>query len=94
MTFIKVNICLNDVTNRRKANNGKTYADLVVTDLTEPDDKGNTLTVYNELSKDQRDAGEKRVYCGRGKHMTTSWSEKAINPTVNDVEQPDDDLPF
>ena len=66
-----LNMCLSDIPkeSRRTAGNGKTYCDIVVTELKNTDDRGNTLTVYMSQSQQERTGKRPKDYIGRGKEF-------------------------
>jgi len=67
------------------------FANLVVDNLKEADEKENTHTVFNNQSKEDRAEKKKKEYCGRGKEYKFEKKEY-LNP-VNQQEA-EDDLPF
>ena len=98
MAFINCSICLSDIpADRIKLfdKNGKKYLSIVVADLREADEYGNTHSIYISQTKEEREAREKRTYIGRGKAVVfnsqqPSIEEVAALPPANYV----DDLPF
>jgi hypothetical protein len=90
--MIVLNICKEDI-NWKEAKNGKNYANVATDFLKEPDDKGNTHTVWNNQSQEERAEKAKKNYCGRGKQVSftapTAKKEFAINQ-----QESEDDLPF
>jgi hypothetical protein len=68
------------------------FANLVVDNLKEVDEKENTHSVYNNQSKEQRAEKAKKEYCGRGKEY--KFEKKEYSNTVNKQENEDLDLPF
>ena len=67
------------------------FANLVVDNLKEVDEKENTHSVYNNQSKEQRAEKAKKEYCGRGKEY--KFEKKEYSNSVNKQEA-EDDLPF
>jgi hypothetical protein len=67
------------------------FANLVVDNLKEVDEKENTHTVYNNQSKEDRAEKKKKEYCGRGKEYNF---KKEYSKLVNQQENEDLDLPF
>ena len=67
------------------------FANLVVDNLKEVDEKENTHSVYNNQSKEQRAEKAKKEYCGRGKEY--KFEKKEYSSPVNKQES-EDDLPF
>jgi hypothetical protein len=68
------------------------FANIVVDNLKEVDEKGNTHSVYNNQSKEQRAEKAKKEYCGRGKEY--KFEKKEYSKPVNQQENEDLDLPF
>ncbi len=67
--MIVLNICKEEI-NWKEAKNGKNYANVATDFLKEPDDKGNTHTVWNNQSPEERAEKSKKNYCGRGKQVS------------------------
>jgi hypothetical protein len=67
------------------------FANLVVDNLKEADEKENTHTVFNNQSKEDRAEKKKKEYCGRGKEY--KFEKKEYSNPVNQQEA-EDDLPF
>lgn len=94
--FIRCSLCLTDIPKEaiRKAENGKLYLSIVVCEKKEADQYGNTHYIALSQTKEQREAGEKRVYLGDGKAYVPA------TPKVEDVDAMPaagaevDDLPF
>ena len=87
--MIVLNICKEDI-NWKEAKNGKSYANVATDFLKEPDDKGNTHTVWNNQSPEERAEKAKKNYCGRGKQVsynapshTTVSSIDGLTATIN-----------
>ena len=93
--MIVLNICKEDI-NWKEAKNGKNYANVATDFLKEPDDKGNTHTVWNNQSQEERAEKAKKNYCGRGKQVSfnapTAKKEFAVNQ--QELEPNDENLPF
>jgi hypothetical protein len=69
------------------------FANLVVDNLKEVDEKENTHSVYNNQSKEQRAEKAKKEYCGRGKEY--NFEKKEYSKPVNKQEEEDlNSLPF
>lgn len=77
--------------------NGATYCGLVVEQLKVADKFGNTHTVYESQTKEQREAKEKRNYVGNGKEFVFNKQQplpgKWEQPQGNETTKTDD-LPF
>jgi hypothetical protein len=90
--MIVLNICKEEI-NWKEAKNGKHYANVATDFLKQPDEKGNTHTVWNNQTMDERAEKAKKNYCGRGKQVSynapTAKKEFAINQ-----QESEDDLPF
>lgn len=74
--------------------NGAQYYNLQVFVNDTPDKFGNTVSVAENQSKEQREAKEPKKYLGNGKVV---WTSGVTNnqQTQQQVQQPDDDgLPF
>jgi hypothetical protein len=93
--MIVLNICKEDI-NWKEAKNGKNYANVATDFLKQPDDKGNTHTVWNNQSQEERAEKAKKNYCGRGKQVSynapTAKKEFAVNQ--QELEPNDENLPF
>ena len=83
--------------NWKEAKNGKSYANVATDFLKQPDDKGNTHTVWNNQSPEERAEKAKKNYCGRGKQVSynapTGKKEFAVNQQEAEPHSTDD-LPF
>jgi len=57
--FYKINICIDDipVEHMFKAKSGKRYVNLLVSEMRQPDDKGNTHTVLVDTWKPSKQSG-------------------------------------
>lgn len=93
--LIAVKIDLNKIDKEKHLYKGQKglYLDLDVWVNDEPDQYGNDASVSINQSKEQREAGEKKVYVGNGKKLF-GWpkSEAPDNPMTTDAES--DDVPF
>ena len=61
--------------------------------LKEPDEKGNTHTVWNNQTQEERAEKAKKNYCGRGKQVSYNAPAAKKEFAVNQQES-EDDLPF
>jgi len=90
--MIVLNICKEEI-NWKEAKNGKSYANVATYFLKQPDEKGNTHTVWNNQTMEERAEKAKKNYCGRGKQVSynapTGKKEFAVNQ-----QESEDDLPF
>lgn len=71
--------------------NGKKYINIVVDSRKEPDQYGNTHSVYMSQTKEQREAKEAKTYIGSGKEFV--FNNNTTTPANNSPENVDD-LPF
>lgn len=98
MALINCSICLSDIPKEKIKmydKNGKKYLSVVVADLREADEYGNTHSVYISQTREEREANERRTYIGRGKAVTFGNPHPSIDavadlPTATSSE----DLPF
>ena len=91
MSLIEISVCLSDIPEnyRKKAENGKWYANLVVADRKEADKYGNTHTVYCRQSKEDREVDKPKHYVGNGKSIDFNKKPSEKTPQIQDP-----DLPF
>jgi hypothetical protein len=93
-----LDICLSDIPKDRikEGRNGKKYLDIVVTEMRQPDNYGNDLTVYVQQTKEERQDKAPKIYIGKGK--TYSFDKEQPQPLPNEGDNttsPEhDDLPF
>lgn len=71
----------------------KHYGTLAIDNLKEVDDKGNTHSVWNNQTKEERAEKAKKVYCGRGKKYEFE-SKKEYAQNQQEQEHHKTDLPF
>ena len=97
--MINLSLCLTDIDKSliQEAKNGKKYVNLTVSVNDQSNDWGKDVSVWNEQTKEQREAKQSKVYCGSGKTFWTSEGGVVSQgtpsaPAVSDVE--DDGLPF
>lgn len=94
--MIVLNICKQEI-NWKEAKNGKHYANVATDLLKVPDEKGNTHTVWNNQTQEERAEKAKKNYCGRGKQVSfnapTGKKEFAVNQQELEPHSTDD-LPF
>jgi hypothetical protein len=91
MALIEISVCLSDIPEsaRKKADNGKWYANFVVAERKESDKYGNTHTVYCRQTKEDREAEKPKHYVGNGKAI--DFTKK---PSENTPQIQKPDLPF
>lgn len=76
------------------ANGGK-YYNLVVATRQQPDNYGNTHTVYERSTEEEQRAGKARNYLGNGKVVTFMNNTPATDQPAPPADgSADDDLPF
>lgn len=93
--MIVLDICLSDIPKdriKKSEKNNKSYASIIVDERKEPDQYGNTHTLYMGMTKEEREAKSAKQYVGSGKEYVFSGSPKtaAAPATAPDSE----DLPF
>jgi len=76
-----------------KQNDG-TWKNVTIAINDETDQYGNNVSVWEQQTKEQREANEKRNYCGNGKVFWTNGSVSLAEQNVNNSEKEGDDLPF
>lgn len=99
MALINCSICLSDIPKEKIKlfdKNGKKYLSVVVADLREADEYGNTHSIYISQTREERDANERRTYIGRGKAVSF---DRQPHPSIDAVAELPvaaevDDLPF
>lgn len=99
MSKIEISIDLNkiDKSKIKQHSNGAKYYSITVEKKREPDQYGNTHTVYDRQSKEQREARENKNYLGSGKEFT--WGNNGNNNNQQSAPPPQSnvntsDLPF
>lgn len=94
-----ISICLSDIPKElisTSDKNGKKYINLVVAGRKEPDKLGNTLTVFINQTKEEREAKKDKIYIGSGKvfnfgnNQSTQPNTQVTTPQTDET----DDLPF
>lgn len=95
MALIVIDICLSDIpveSRTKSEKNGKVYAKFCVADRKEPDQFGNTHTVYMNQTKEAREAQTPKHYVGNGKSVGSVQPVQAATPAppADDFS----DLPF
>lgn len=71
----------------------KHYANIAIDYLSEPDEKGNTLTAWNNQTQEQRAEKAKKEYCGRGKEYKFDAKKEYANSNKQEMED-QDIMPF
>ena len=67
----------------------KHYANIAIDYLSEPDEKGNTLTAWNNQTQEQRAEKAKKEYCGRGKEYKFDAKKEYANTNKQEMEDQD-----
>jgi len=80
----------------KKADNGKLYCNIVVSELKEIDEHGNTHKIELSRTKEEREANAERIYIGRGKEYRPIEIKQVTPEAVEMMPCIDDcsDLPF
>lgn len=103
MINISIDLSKIDKSRIKEGKNGAKYYNLTVDKKKEPDQYGNTHTVYQTPTKEEREAKKDKVYLGGGKELIFGQKTSAPTPEYQkpkgktEYEQvPDgiDDLPF
>jgi hypothetical protein len=94
--MIIADICLSDIPaeNRTQGKNGKWYTKVVVDERKQPDQYGNTHSVYMNQTKEQREAKETKVYVGNGKELVFGGAAKKPDYEQLPDQKSSDGLPF
>lgn len=93
--LITIGICLTDLPKEKmkRAENGKLYINLCVSQRREVDQYGNTHTVFVQQTKEEREARADKCYVGNGKAYTMAAPRPetiAEMPAAENI----DDLPY
>lgn len=95
--MISISINLTDLPRHKivKAKNGKSYINLIVAEMRQADQYGNTHTVFVSQSKEERASNEKKSYCGNGKQISAGHPSQPAQSYVQDnINTGGDGLPF
>lgn len=92
--MLVLNVCQEDINWKpvQTKNGIKHYANIATDYLKDVDDKGNTHSVWNNQSQEERAEKAKKNYCGRGKEYAFTKKEYAQNQQEH--EEHKTDLPF
>lgn len=96
--FISVSLCVSDIPKAliKEANNGKKYLNISVSRMKEPDKYDQTHTAFISQTKEEREAGEPKIYIGKGKEI--NFTAQAVTAeSINNMPAmttENDDLPF
>lgn len=91
--MIVISVCVTDIPKENiklSEKNGKKYVSFVVDERKQPDQFGNTHTVYMNQTKEKREANDPKVYVGNGKEYIFTKKETK----TADYEQLPDEDPF
>ena len=94
--LINVSICVSDIPKDRikQAENGKKYMNITVAKRREPDQYGNTHTVFMSQTKEERENKDNRIYIGQGKGIDFHSAPVTVESVEAMPPVQDDDLPF
>jgi hypothetical protein len=100
--MINIGICLSDLPKSKitESKNGKKYINIVVDERREPDQYGNTHTVYISQSKEEREQKQDKVYIGNGKEFKFEKKpDSALNVPnppnpIDNTDDTGDGLPY
>lgn len=90
--LINGSICLTDIDGAKIVAhaNGKKYLNITIAQMREPDQYGNTHTIYITQKQNERTAGEGKIYIGKAKAFV--FGATPSEPAV--AQEVEDDLPF
>ena len=92
-----LNICVSDIPKHliKKANNGKSYMTICVSEMKQADKYGNTHTVFMGQNKEERTAKADKIYIGNGKVINFGEQKPISAEDIADMPQElIYDLPF
>ena len=94
--MINVSICVSDIPKEliKTGTNGKKYLNVVVDERKSPDSYGNTHSVAISQTKEERQAGNPKVYVGSGKEFLFDNQKKKQPDYVQLPDESSDNLPF
>ena len=96
--FLLLSICLSDIPKDKikRADNGNAYVNLICSRRKEPDAYGNTHFIAISSTKEERESGAEKIYCGSAKQYNPQ--PQPVTPESIDDMPPigddDDQLPF
>jgi hypothetical protein len=100
MITLSIDLSKIDKSRIKKTEKGQQFYNIVVDTRQSPDNYGNTHTVYESQSKEERAAKKPKNYIGNGKEYVFNGNNSAT-PAVNtnvapaqNAPTPIDDLPF
>lgn len=74
-----------DQNDLKQTSSGKKFLNLVMTKMQQPDQYGNTHTVYLSQSKEQREQKAPKKYIGKAKEATQNTSNQSSSNNSNSV---------
>lgn len=93
-----LNICVSDIPKEliKKADNGKSYMSICVSEMKQKDKFDNTHTIFMGQSKEQREAKLEKTYIGNGIEVNFGESKAITADDINNMPPApaDDGLPF
>jgi hypothetical protein len=95
--MLVLNVCKEDINWKpvQTKTGVKHYANIATDYLKDVDDKGNTHSVWNNQSQEERAEKKKKNYCGRGKEYAFTKKEYAQNQQEHESHPTDNSaLPF
>jgi len=93
MMSAKIDVNKIDKTKLFKGAKG-TYLDVTIVLNDEADQFGNTVSIIQSQTKEERDAKSDKNYLGNGKVFWSSDGSSAPNKAVEQIEDDSDSLPF
>ena len=91
MITISIDLTKVDKSKIVEGKNGQKYYNITVDRLMQPDKFGNTHTVYQSQSKDERAAKVQKVYLGNGKEWV--FEQKNSTPAASQMPEPEPEMP-
>lgn len=96
--MLVLNVCMEDINWKpvQTKTGIKHYANVATDYLKDVDDKGNTHSVWNNQTPEERAEKKKKNYCGRGKEYTFNapTAKKEYSQNQQEHEEHKTDLPF
>lgn len=103
MSLINISLDLTKIDKSRikEGKNGQKYISLVVASNQQPDQYGNTHSVYHNQTEEERKSQAKRIFCGNGKEYvfnkqqpTQQYNQAPQQQQYQAPQNYDDSLPF
>lgn len=101
MINVSIDLSKIDKSRIKEGKNGAKYYNITVDEKRSPDQFGNTHTVYNTPTKEEREAKKDKVYLGSGKEFKFNNQQSApqqqaapVQNNFNPSPETIDDLPF